>query len=121
MATNIAFTPQGNTVSLTADLAARSVQLTPANFALGSVSVFPSNVRVVNAGTASVWASFTPATATIVIPTAGTTTAGTPTQAIILLPGVVEVFTLPTGSVLWVNSISLSAAQVFHLLLGEGY
>jgi hypothetical protein len=75
---------------------------------------------VVNRGSADIWISFTTATATIAIPTAGTTTAGTPQQAIILIPGVVEIFTLPTAQSLWVQSISLSATQVFHLLAGEG-
>ena len=121
MAVNTAFSPMGNTISLTADLAARSVQVTAVNFGQpASPGQFPSMVRVVNVGTAAIWVSFTQATATIVIPTAGTTTVGTPQQAIIILPGVVEVFTIGGGPTLWVNSISLSAAQTFHLLLGEG-
>lgn len=114
-----AFQPQSKTVSLTADVASRSVQILPTDFGLAG-TVFPPTMRVINAGTVIVWVSFTAVTGTIVIPTAGTTTVGTPQLAMALLPSTVEAFAVPIGPTLWVQSISLSAAQVFHLLAGEG-
>ena len=123
MASNTPFVPQGNTISLTTSSTpstSQSRQITPANFGLGSASIFPAQVRVVSRGTGDLWINFTTATGTIVIPTPGTTTVGTPQLAIIIIPGAIEVFTLPTGSVLWVQDISTVASQTYHLLIGEG-
>lgn len=117
-----AFSPQGNTISFTTSgtpSTAQSVQITPTNFGVGGPG-FPSQVRVVNRGTADVWISFTPLTATIAIPTPGTTTVGTPALAICILPGIVEVFTLPSGPTLWMNNISTGTSQTYHVLIGEG-
>ena len=120
MAYNSPFQPQGNTVSLTTSGTAstsQSRQVTAANF---GVQNFPQSVRIANPGSAIVWISFTLATATLTIPTAGTTTAGTPQPCFPLLPGVVEVFTLPAGPVVFVNDISTGTSQTYHITAGEG-
>lgn len=121
MAVNTPFQPLGKTISLTAGVTAQSRQILQTDFGLpGMNTPFPPHMRVVNRGSADIWLSFTGASTTIVIPTPGTNTVGTPQQAIIVVSGVVEVFTLPTGAVLWVQDISLSASQTYHLTIGEG-
>ena len=111
----------GNTVALTTSgsgSTSTSRQITLANI---GVTVFPSQVMVSNpTGNAIVWISFTSATATIAIPAAGTTTAGTPTYAIPILPGAVVVFTITAGPNLWVQDISTSTSQTYYLTFGEG-
>jgi hypothetical protein len=109
----------GQTITLTADLAARSIQLTPANFGMPGTT-FCGQYRMVNRGSADIFISLTPATAVIALPVAGTTTVGTPALGIYLIPGIVEVFTATSGPSLWINSISTAAAQVFYISCGEG-
>lgn len=121
MAYNAPFQPKGKTISFTTSgtpSTAQSRQVQASDFGLNNR--LPDNLRVVNRGSADVWISFTEATATIAIPTPGTTTTGTPQQAICIVPGVVEVFTLPAGPVLWVNDISTGASETYHILGGEG-
>jgi hypothetical protein len=87
----------------------------------------PRNVRILNLGTSLIWLSFTPASATAVVPTQGTTTPGTPQAVIPIYPLIVEVYTItffPNASAglggLWVNSISAGSSQGFTLTFGEG-
>jgi hypothetical protein len=118
------FCQQGKTISLTAGVASQSRQVFPADFGLPAVASaptgFPPHVRIVNRGTVDIWVSFTTASTTIAIPTPGTTTVGTPQQGFLILPGVIEIFTLPTGGLLWIQDISTQAGQTYHLTIGEG-
>lgn len=129
MAQQDAFQPQGNTISLTTSAVAstaQSVQITPANLGLpaaplGSGGIpFPPNIRIVSKGTSDIWISITIATATIVIPTPGTTTVGTPQFALILVPSSIEVWSFDPGPTMWINNISIGVSQTFHITLGEG-
>jgi len=120
MAYNAPFQPVGNTVSLQTSGTAstsQSRQVTIANF---GVDYARPNIRVVNRGSADIWISITEATATIAIPTPGTTTAGTPQQCWVIVPGIVEVFTIPAGPTFWVSDISTGISQVYHIIMGEG-
>jgi hypothetical protein len=114
-----AFQPQGLTLAFVTSgtiNTAASTQITPQNLGFpANQQNFPPNVWVVNAGTVGVWVSFTPATATIVVPTAGS-----PTQAMLVLPNQYIAWTVIVGPALWVNSISGTASQPFYVTFGEG-
>jgi hypothetical protein len=77
---------------------------------------------VYNAGTAVVWIWFSAQTATLVIPTPGTTTVGTPQFGIPIVPGILEVYTLTNfqGGSLWISDISTASGQIYWLTPGEG-
>jgi hypothetical protein len=99
---------------------------------LGLPTLAPGNIRLLNIGTAVIWFSLTsPAAGTAVIPTAGTTTLGTPQPVIWIAPNVEVVINLsvaiqaltgvaggPLG--FWINTISLGASQTFLMQLGDG-
>ena len=86
--------------------------------ALTAASQQPRNIRFLNKGTADIWVHFSSlAGAAAVIPTAGTTTVGTPQFSLWLEPQVDLVFTLPTpwqpvtagsGIGIYINTISTS-------------
>jgi hypothetical protein len=123
MAIGDAFQPQGQTVSLTTSgsaSTAQSRQILVTNLGFPAGTPFPPNVRIVNRGTSDIWVSFTIATATIVIPTPGTSTVGTPQPALIIIPGSVELWSFDAGPTLWVNDISTGVSQTYHLVFGEG-
>ena len=120
MATNIPFRITGKTITLQTSSSistSQSRQVLASDFGLTNL---PEQLRVVNNGTVDVWVSFTQATATAAFPTAGTTTVGTPTAGIRLKPNVVEIISLNTGPVLWINDISGTASQAYDLTPGEG-
>lgn len=124
-----AFAPQGKTLSFTADVTSQSRRVLLSDLGLG---VAPSCVRVWNTGTAAVWINFTASASTVVIPTPGTTTVGTPQVAFPLAPGVIEVISFPIPWTLltltpgnlangfFMQDISTVAAQTYHVLFGEG-
>lgn len=125
------FQPTGKTITLQTNATPSTSQSCPITLNDIGVQTFPSQVRTVNNGTADVWINFTPSTGTIVVPTAGTTTPGTPQQAIRLKPGVVETFSLntwaanpnnvqPPSQGFFVQSISSVASQAIDLTFGEG-
>lgn len=134
---NIApFQPMGNSVILTTNAGASTSQSTPVTLA-GSGNLNIANpqmfqVRLINIGTATIWMSFTqPASATVAIPSAGTTTVGTPQPVLWLFPNVEMIFTLACGigpltgvsgtpNGFWVNTISTGVSQSFYMQLGEG-
>jgi hypothetical protein len=120
VAFNTPFQPvPANTIALSAGLAPQSRQVKLTDFGL---SYWPPQMRMVNVGTVPVWVWFSSASQTLVIPVAGTTTVGTPSEGIPLIPGIVEVFTLTNfqGQNLWVSDISTAAAQIYYLTPGEG-
>lgn len=126
MAQQDAFQPQSNTISLTTSGVAstsQSVQITPANLGLPASAAgtpFPPNIRIVSKGTSDIWISITILTATIVIPTPGTTTVGTPQPCLIVLPSSIEIWSFDPGPTMWINNISTGVSQTFHISLGEG-
>ena len=118
-----AFDPRGYTASLTTNSTASTANSTQISAtALGfKDNQYPGQVRVINHGTDIVWLSFTSATAVIAVPTAYTNgSGGTPTQAIPVAPGIIEVFTLTGGPIIWVNDISATVSQTYFLTFGEG-
>jgi hypothetical protein len=119
-----AFQPQGLTIGFVTSgtiSTSQSVQITPQNLGLPASQLnFPPQVWLINRGTVDVFVSFTLATATIAIPTAGTTTVGTPTQAFNLVAGVPVVLTVPIGPTLWMQNISGTASQTYYVTFGEG-
>lgn len=129
MAQQDAFQPQTNTISLTTSAVAstsQSVQILPANLGLTQVGTsgvfqpFPPNIRIVSKGTSDIWISITINTATIVIPTPGTTTVGTPQPCLIIVPSSIEIWSFDPGPTMWINNISTGVSQTFHISLGEG-
>jgi hypothetical protein len=100
------------------------------NLALGTTQ--PPQIRLLNKGSSDIWLGFSsPSAVAAVIPTAGTTTLGTPQPVIWLAPGIeitltlavsilplVGVAGLPLG--FWLNTISVGVSQNFYLQLGEG-
>lgn len=120
MAYNAPFSIQGKTVSLQTSATpstSQSRQIQASDFGMTSL---PSQLRFVNNGTSDVWISMTSATATVVIPTPGTSTVGTPQAVVRLKPGVIEVFGMGGGPVLFVSDISTGASQVYDVTPGEG-
>lgn len=120
MAYNAPFAPAGNTISLTTSGTGSTSQSRQVNASDFGRTSFPPQLRIVNRGASDVWVSFTSATATVAIPTPGTTTVGTPQPVIILLPGVVEVFSIAPSQNFWINDISTGISQTYHVLAGEG-
>jgi hypothetical protein len=120
MATNVPFRITGKTITLQTSgtiSTSQSRQVQASDFGLNDL---PMQLRVVNNGTVDVWVSFTAATATAAFPTAGTTTVGTPTVGIRLKPNIIEIISLNTTPVLWINDISGTASQTYDLTPGEG-
>src|SRR5258708_18294323 len=120
MANNSPPNVQGKTISLQTSATPSTSQsrvILPTDFGMGNL---PAQVRIVNNGTGDVWISMTPASATAVIPTPGTTTVGTPQAVFRLKPGAIETFTCGGGPALFVNDISTVASQVYDLTPGEG-
>lgn len=101
---------------------------------LGLGSNRPPQLRLLNIGTAVIWLSFTsPAAATAIIPTAGTTTLGTPQSVLWLYPLIEISLTIPCSMAplassdanqghqgFWVNMISAAASQSFYFQMGDG-
>ncbi len=122
---------------ITCGVAAQSTPLLlagGANLNLGSGQ--PTQVRLLNKGTADIWFSFTApaANGAIAIPTAGTTTIGTPQPAQWAAPGIEISLSLECGWQLlqglpgnaapaigvWLNTIAGAAACPLYLVFGEG-
>lgn len=122
-----AFAPQGKTISFSAGVASQSRLILQSDLGLNFT---PSAVRIINAGSAIIWFNMAAASGgSVVIPTPGTTTVGTPQLAIPVMPNAIEVLTLPIPwtiqaasnvSGFFLQDISTVAAQVYHLLFGEG-
>lgn len=136
MAINAAFGPQGLTFNVTtnatpATASAQTIQFVPTSTGGSTTATYaginycPSQVRVVNTGTAIVYLSITSAARVAVVPTAGT-----PSQEYPVLPNEDVVFTLSaqpqqsqtgnTNLALFINTISASASQVLNVTFGEG-
>lgn len=135
MSIQAAFLPMGQSVILTTNAVASTNQSFAVVYSgsanLNIPSALPNQARFINIGTDMIWLNFTtPSVGTAVIPTAGTTTLGTPQPSIWLAPNVEVVLTLPvsvvpllpagTGVGFWLNTISASASQKFQMHLGEG-
>lgn len=136
MALQGAINLMGNSVILTTNATPSTNNSVPviysgsSNLNLGNSQ--PPQVRLINKGSGDVWLNFSsPAAGTAVVPTAGTTTLGTPQPVSWLAPNVEIVLTLPvsiaplsgvSGSPLgfWLNTISTLASQSFYLQLGDG-
>ena len=118
MATTSSFLPLSNTILLNTNgvaSTANSTQITLAN--LGLTVTFPPQVWIVNAGGTNIFVSFTTATTTIALPTAG---AANGKLGWLLVPNIVQTFSLPTGQTLWVNDISTGTSIPYYFMLGEG-
>lgn len=128
------FMPIGNAVILTTNGTASTnnsvmVPYVP-SAGLNIASAQPTQIRMLNKGTADIWVSFTAAATAAVIPTPGTTTFGTPQPVSWLAPGVEITLSLPgifqlqgataTGYGFWLNNISTGISQNFYFQLGEG-
>jgi hypothetical protein len=82
----------------------------------------PTAVRFLNKGLSDIWLSFTTGASALLVPTAGTTTIGTPQPVFWLAPGVdcVLMPPLPGGLNVFLNSISTGTSQTFYGQFGEG-
>lgn len=132
------FSPMGNSFTITVGAASQSVPVLynpSGGGGLGLGSTEPPQIRLLNTGTAMVWISFSsPAAVAAVIPTAGTTTLGTPQLVSWAAPGVEFSLTLPvaiqglTGVTgrqdqptgFWMNVIAAAAGQLLQCQLGDG-
>jgi hypothetical protein len=120
MAGNFPFTAcPGNTIGFTAGVASQSRLVQQSDIGL---NYFPTQVRIRNAGTVDIWVWFSSTSTVLAIPVPGTTTVGTPSKGIPIVPGVLEVFTLSNFQLgtLYVSDISTSANQNYFLTFGEG-
>lgn len=126
-----AFAPQGKSISFTTNATPSTSQSRLILLSDIGLGFSPTVVHVYNVGTALVWINFAAASGgSVVIPTPGTTTVGTPQIAYPLVPGAIEVFSfaLPWTAQAGLNSpvgfylqdISASASQTYHLTFGEG-
>lgn len=135
-----AFCPRGDSVIINTSATPSTSQSTPivlgGGGSTGTLAIpyhaDSQQIRLLNKGTVDIWLSFTsPAAAAVAIPTAGTTTVGTPQPVTWLEPGVDLVLTLPqgwqalTGTTLngpgfWLNTIATVASQSLYLQIGEG-
>ena len=133
-----AFTQMGSSFIITTNGTGSTTQSTPITIGTGGLLVptypdyIPGAIRCLNKGTADIWVSFTsPASATAVIPVAGTTTIGTPQAITWFEPGVDLIFTFPTTLIMqnlsgaqgfgfWMNTICTAASQNLQCQLGEG-
>ena len=133
MALNGAFQPQGLTVSLTSNAAGGTSNSALITTATIGALYKPTSVRFVPAVANAdiIWLSMTAVLTACVIPTPGTASPspGTPTQALPLFPSVIELFSIVPwtpnianlpNSGFYINFISLTASQTFHLIFGEG-
>jgi hypothetical protein len=123
------FAPAGNAFIITVGVANQQTPILLTGSGNANISSgMPTQIRVFNAGTAAVWATFsTTSGVSAVIPSAGTTTMGTPQPVVFIEPGVDLVFTIPCGFTaingipgFYLNTISASAAQPLWCMLGEG-
>jgi len=104
------------------------------NLGLGA-GMQPNCMRLLNKGASDIWVDWTQSAGTVTIPTAGTTTTGTPSVATFIEPGVDLIFTLPVtflqtappgqGGVgqqlqFYMNTISVGVSQPLYCQLGEG-
>lgn len=116
MSTNsqIAFNPQGNTIAVAAAGTA------PAGVQAPVLTKFDAQatgqVRVVNAGTATVFLGIGP-TAALATANAVAATAGSPAAGIPLLAGAVEILRFPLGS--YFSGLAAAATTVY-ITPGEG-
>ena len=133
MALNGAFQPQGLTVSLTSNAAGGTSNSALITTSTISALYKPTSVRIVPAvaNADMIWVSLTSALAACVIPTPGVVSPdpGVPTNARPLFPSVIELFSMipwtpninnGANSGFYINFISLTASQTFHLIFGEG-
>lgn len=110
MGNTSAFTPQSNTIAVVTNASA--------NTASSLVADVPNrylNARVVNAGSDVVFISFTSGPNTAVIATAGSDAVEYP-----VLPNSVEVFSIPPGPALNINTISGGTSVPLYVTFGEG-
>jgi hypothetical protein len=125
VAFNIPFAPaNANTIGFTAGTSAQTRQVTFANLWGNAINpgYWPPQLRIFNAGTVLVWIWFSPGSFAISIPLPGTNSVGTPAQAIPLVPGIVEIWSLNNfqGSNLWISDISSANSQNYWITPGEG-
>lgn len=116
------FQPYGNAFILTTNAVAStatSVLLTgQLNIPSGAN---PTAVRFLNKGASDIWISLTQGPSVILVPTAGTTTMGTPQPVFWIAPGVDCVLSAwPGGQNVYLNSISTGVSQTFYGQFGDG-
>ncbi len=117
------FMPMGKTVSLTTNATpstANSTQILPSDF--GLTNGLPTQYMLVSNGASDIWVVFannSTDAAAAALPTAGTTTVGTPQKGFRLKPGVVMVVTFGAG-ILFVGNASTGISQNFDITPGEG-
>jgi hypothetical protein len=127
------FMPIGNAFIINTNGTGSTAQQTPVTLAaLGLPANFgsPTNIRVLNKGTSDIWFNFSLTTAgTIAIPTAGTTTTGTPQPGYWAEPGVDLIFRMnpamaligsPGSMGIYLNTISAGTSQPLYCQFGEG-
>jgi hypothetical protein len=133
------FQPLGNSWIINTSGTANTSQSTlilltgSTNAGLGA-GMQPNIMRVFNKGSSDVWVDWTQTTGTATIPTAGTTTMGTPQPTTFIEPGVDLIFTIPVtwtvvtaqiqGNVgqlsFYMNTISTGISQPLYCQFGEG-
>jgi hypothetical protein len=117
------FQPYGNAFILTTNSVASTVTSVLLSGLLNiPAGQNPTAIRFLNKGAADIWISLTAGASAILVPTAGTTTIGTPQPVFWLAPGVDFVLTppLPGGGNVYLNSISTAVSQIFYGQFGDG-
>jgi len=128
------FSPAGNSFIITVGVANQQTPILLTGSANANISSgMPTQIRFFNAGSSAVWVTMSVTSGVAaVIPSAGTTTMGTPQPVIFIEPGVDLIFTIPCGFTpiaqagaapingFYLNTISAVAAQPLWCLLGEG-
>lgn len=117
------FQPYGNAFILTTNSVASTVTSVLLSGLLNiQTGANPTALRLLNKGTSDIWISLTAGAGVILIPTAGTSTIGTPQPVLWLAPGVDCVLSpaLPGGNNVYLNSISTGVSQLFYGQFGDG-
>jgi hypothetical protein len=133
------FMPMGQAFIINTNATPSTSQVTPiltGNIGLGTTlgggtPMQPNMIRLFNAGSAVIWLNWNNTGANVAIPTAGTTTVGTPQYAVFVEPGVDLIFTMNItynvgagGSQanfgFYISTICSVATQPLYVQLGEG-
>jgi hypothetical protein len=128
------FAPWGNSFIITTSASTSTSQQTPiilpGSGNLNIPSASPSQIRIYNSGTGPVWFAWSLTLgSTIAIPTAGTTTLGTPQPVMWIGQGEDSIFSVPippniigaTAQLgIYLNTISTVASQSLYCQFGEG-
>jgi len=126
-----AFQPIGLSVALNTNASSNTNQSALIKLTDMGVTTIPSQVRAIVTGSSNVWIWMSPATQVAALPVPGTTSAGTPAAGFMLIPNIVEIFTInawslnpgavtPASEGFYVNTISTGSSITFYLTFGEG-